>query len=178
MSDKDPDGWTAGGVGGPSATPKRAKMPARPATNVRKLVFCTDKSPERVLNALEDADLYRKTDTLRALAGFLANGLTNAGWAVWKALKPYHANLLAYQFAAGIQAGTLVAPTDVIMIRSCYDIIINIFERFNNDSDRPTYTQWVARQTVDEMTNMDIIFRFLRKHDPQIAKMAGPGKLR
>lgn len=156
---------------------KRAKMPLRASGDLRSLIFCTDKSPERVLDALEDQDLYKKRDIFHRLCDFLVNGLTNAGWAVWQALKPYHANLLAYQFAAGIQAGTLLAPTDIKMIRSCYEIIVKTFERHTSNSNRPTYTQWVARETVQEMANIDIIFRFLRKHDPQIAKMLGPGKL-
>ena len=70
-----------------------------------------------------------------------------------------------------------VKKADIKMIRSCYEIIVKTFERHNSNADRPTYTQWVARETVDEMANIDIIFRFLRKHDRQIAKMPGPGKI-
>lgn len=157
---------------------KYAKMPKRERGDKRTLIFCTDKSPERVLNALEDPDLHNKVGTLRQLVRFLVSGLTNAGWAVWQALKPYHVNLLAYHLAAGIEDNTIKAPTDVEMVRGAYDIIVHTLERFtNNDSDKPTYTQWVAKQTSEGFKNIDIVFRFLRQHDRQIARVGGPGKL-
>ena len=155
---------------------KYAKMPPRESDDVRQLIFCTDKTPERVLHALEDPKLFQKTNTLRQLVHFLKTGKTNAGWAVWQALKPYHANLLTYQLAAGIENNTLVAPTDVQTVKDAYVIAIHTLERFTQ-SDRPTYTQWVAKQTHDEFKNIDIVFRFLRQHDVHIARAGGPGKL-
>ena len=153
---------------------KTAKPPRKASGDARRLEFCTDSSPEKVLQALEDINLYRNVQTLRNLLTFLYKK-SNDGFAVWEHLKPYHANLLAYQVAMGIQTSTL---DSVEMIRASYDVIIHVMEDSVRSVDAgAVYTQWVGRESVDEFTNISIIFDFLRERDEQIKGTAGPGKL-
>ena len=179
MSDSDSD-WAqelldemdAGSVSAPAR--KRAHVPKWATGDERKLDFCTDDTPKKVLSALEDVDLYRKVQTFTNLMNFMFKK-SNDGFQIWEHLKPYHANLLAYHAAAGIQAGTL---DDVKMLRAIYETVIRVLE----DSVRSlgggaVYTQWVGRETREEFTNISIIFEFLRERDDVIKSMAGPGKL-
>lgn len=155
------------------APPKRAHFPRSASGDERSLDFCVDQTPNKVLAALEKSDLYRDVSSFTQLINFLAFRKSNDNKLIWQSFKPYHANLLAYQVAAGIKAETL---TDVRMIRACYDIIVKTMESYVPEG-RAVYTQWVGRESVEEFTNIVIIFEFLRDRDEEIAKSAGPGKL-
>lgn len=157
----------------PARAPKRAHVPRTASGDARKLDFCTDTTPDKVMTALENRDMYKDARTFTNLINFLVFRKSNDGKLIWKSLKPYHANLLAYQVAAGLQAKTL---TDVRMIRACYTTIVRIMESHVPEG-HAVYTQWVGRESVEEFTNIAIIFEFLRKHDDEIARTAGPGKL-
>jgi len=156
----------------PRPAVKQPVQSTRTSDQDRILDFCIDYSAGRVLTSLEDNDFYKNAAGLVALANFLFTN-DNRGNAVWKAFKPYHANLLAYQLAAGIRNGTI---TDVGMVSGCYRIIVNVFE--NSIPDNPdmykhyqkvvtkgVYIQWVSKETPDEMGNLTLIFRFLMEKD-------------
>ena len=157
-----------------STAPKIAKPPRKASGDDRKLDWCTDKTPDRVLKALENKELYKDVSTFTSLMNFMFNK-SNDGFNIWEHLKPYHANLLAYQVALGIQASTL---QDVKMIRACYNIIVRVLEdSVRSVGSHSLYIQWVGRETHDEFTNITIIYNFLREHDEEMKATAGPGKL-
>ncbi len=158
----------------PAPAPARAHAPKRATGDARKLDWCTDDTPAKVLSALEDIDLYRKVQTFTNLMHFMFKK-SNDGFHIWEHLKPYHANLLAYHAAAGIQAGTL---EDVKMLRAAYETVIRVLQdSVRSVNSGSLYTQWVGRETREEFTNIGIIFKFLRERDDAIKSTAGPGKL-
>jgi hypothetical protein len=147
-----------------------------------KLDFCTDKSPERILAALEDPNYYTKPVELIKLVKFLFTK-DNRDHVVWQSFKPYHANLLAYQIASGIGDGSI---TDVSMVRECYKTIVTIMQnsvssdvpelKFDNVTTKTVYHQWVSKETPGEMDNFALIFRFLYDND-RSQQYYGVGKL-
>lgn len=161
---------------------KKPVQSARASDEVRTLDFCTDNTPARILSALEDPNYYKKPAELMGLANFLFSK-DNSDHVVWQSFKPYHANLLAYQIASGIGDGSV---TDVSMVRECYKMIVTIMQNsvsnnapqvtYDNVTTKPVYSQWVSKETPGEMTNLNLIFNFLRKNDLS-HQYPGAGKL-
>jgi len=154
----------------PRPVKKKPKQSAKATEDVRKLDFCTDDAPERILTALEDRDFFKNPTGLMGLANFLFSK-DNSTHPVWQSFRPYHANLLAYQIASGIGVGSI---TDVTMVRECYRIIVTIMQqsikevhqkKFENVTTNTVYHQWVAKETPGEMDNLSLLFRFLHEKD-------------
>ena len=160
-------------VSTPTPTPveKTPVQSVKASDDVRKLDFCTDKTPERLLAALEDAEYYKKPAELVGLVNFLMSK-DNRDHAIWQSFKPYHANLLAYQIASGIGDGSI---TNVSMVRECYKTIVAVMQnsvsnavselKFDAVTTKTVYHQWVSKETEGEMGNVALIFGFLREHD-------------
>jgi len=161
-------------------TEKKAKQSTK-ASDL-KLDFCTDKSPERILAALENPTYYQ-TGELVNLVNFLFSK-DNSDNDVWQSFKSYHANLLAYQMASGIGDGSI---TDVRMVAACYKICVTILQnsvaneavelKFGQVITKTVYHQWVSKETPGEMKNLNVMFRFLREKDARYSGVGGVGKL-
>tara|TARA_B100000795_G_scaffold171045_1_gene128901 strand:- start:1527 stop:2123 length:597 start_codon:yes stop_codon:yes gene_type:complete len=166
----------------PRPAEKKPVQSVKAKDDVRKLDFCTDNFPARILSALEDPNYYKKPAELMGLANFLFSK-DNSDHVVWQSFKPYHANLLAYQIASGIGDGSV---TDVSMVRECYKTIVTIMQnsvssgvpelKFDNVITKTVYHQWVSKETTGEMDNFSLIFKFLREND-RSRQYYGVGKL-
>jgi len=166
----------------PRRSNKKPVQSAKASDEIRTLDFCTDKTPARILAALEDPNYYKKPVELMGLVNFLF-AKDNRDHVVWQSFKPYHANLLAYQIASGIGDGSI---TDVSMVRECYKTIVTIMQnsvssgvpelKFGNVTTKTVYHQWVSKETPGEMDNFSLIFKFLREKD-ESQQYYGVGKL-
>tara|TARA_B100000795_G_scaffold227329_1_gene183645 strand:+ start:77 stop:676 length:600 start_codon:yes stop_codon:yes gene_type:complete len=166
----------------PRPAQKKPVQSAQANDDVRKLDFCTDNAPARILSALEDPNYYEKPAELMGLVKFLFSK-DNSKHDVWQSFKPYHANLLAYQIASGIVDGLI---TDIPMVRECYKIMVTIMQnsvsnsapelKHDNVTTKTVYQQWVLKEMPGEMDNFALIFKFLHKNDKS-QRYYGVGKL-
>jgi len=164
---------------------KKPVQSTRASDDVRKLDFCTDNTPARIVSALEDPNYYKKPAELMDLVNFLFSK-DNSDHVVWESFKPYHANLLAYQIASGIGDGSV---TDVSIVRECYKTIVTIMQNsvsndaplltHDNVTTKTVYHQWVSKETPGEFGNFSLIFNFLYDYykNDRSRQYYGVGKL-
>lgn len=103
---------------------------------------------------------------------------------IWHHFKDSHAHLLSKQLSNLIRshANARISQEErkklgAKLVRQCYEMIVRIsqFYRIAIEKKLP-YTQWAARCTVEELRDLNVIFKHLRKHDKEF-RIHAVGKL-
>lgn len=164
---------------------RRPKKPERPRdTSLRYEAQGLTMRAEHVSRLLDNDDLHKDLGTFVNVCSAIAQGRTTTGF-VWTSLKPYHMQRLAYHLAAAIEDGTITKSNAALqrMTVACYKMLITAFQRYAQampemrDSKRvPMYTQWMAHVGEATVTNITIIYYFL-KDECKLPGLPGFGKL-
>ena len=131
-------------------------------------------TPDMIIKALVATDLSKVPVKLSSLIVLLTRQSIDGSF-IWSKLNVSAANLLAGHVASSINSPT---PIDVPSIKNAYKMIIHILEGPPNSGPHSTYTQWVARETPSQMSDLNVIFNYLRLKDAEIRSLPGVGKLK
>jgi hypothetical protein len=131
-------------------------------------------TPDMIIKALKSSNLSQTPLKLTSLLVLLARQSVDGSF-IWSKLNVASANLLAGHVASSINSPT---PIDVPSIKNAYKMVIHILEGSVGLETHSKYTQWVARETPSQMSNLNVIFNYLRLKDAEIRSLSGVGKLR
>ena len=145
---------------------RQAVQPTRPADGYT-LQYGGNENGKTVVQYLETVDL--PINKLVEVCGEILIQ-KKTGLLVWTYFKPYHLECLTYQVASAIQSDSITTTNLVDMVFKCYKMIITSSQKraaavpeVRGNKTVPLYTQWVANAGQLMITNLAIIYYFLKK---------------
>ena len=148
---------------------RQAVQPTRPVDrNGYTLQYGGNENGKRVVQYLEETPL-----SINKLVEVCNEILIQkkSGLLVWTYFKPYHLECLTYQVAFAIQSDSITTNL-VDMVFKCYKMIITSSQKrdaavpeVRGNKTVPLYTQWVANAGQLMITNLAIIYYFLKKRE-------------